>query len=153
MKAFPWMLAATMAYGTAFGQVYDSHRDPFKDLGFAKEQAAAQHKNILLDVGGNWCPWCLIFDRQVHTEPNRSLLIKGFVMVHVNHGIFFSGNGKFMKTLPPVNSYPHLFVMSPEGKILKDENMSDVSPDDKHAKAYDETKIQTFLKQWTPSAQ
>jgi thiol:disulfide interchange protein len=136
---------------TAGAQVYDSHRDPEKDLAFAKQQAAAQHKNILLDVGGNWCEWCLVLDRQLHTEPELSLLMKGFVVVHVNHGLMFHGNNKFLKQFPPVNSFPHLFVLAPDGKILKNVDNAEISPSEKHASQYDEAKIRAFLIQWTPA--
>ena len=46
--------------------IFDPTRDPAKDLAAAEAQAKAEHKNILLDVGGNWCSWCHLLDRTLH---------------------------------------------------------------------------------------
>src|SRR5690348_16127069 len=41
---------------------YDPTRDAAKDLELAMAMAAESKRNILLDVGGDWCVWCHILD-------------------------------------------------------------------------------------------
>ena len=143
------MVGCSVLY--AADKVYDSHRDPTKDLADAKVQATAEHKNILVDVGGNWCPWCVRLDRQLNTEPDRSLMLKGFVIVHVNVGIFFHKNGKFLEQFPRVVYVPHIFVLGPDGKMLKNVDVTTDLASDDHTKQYDEAKIRDFLIRWTPA--
>lgn len=144
------LTSSSFATAIAADKPFDSKRDPQRDLEAAEAQAKVEHKNILLDVGGNWCSWCLVLDGQLHHEPNQSLLGKGFVVVHVSHGIFFGTNDKFLRQFPKVRSYPHLFILAPDGHVLKEVDASEISPDDKHAKSYDEVKIHDLLVKWTP---
>ena len=50
-----------------------------------QKRAQAEHKNILMDVGGNWCPWCILLDRMLKDDPElHALLEKNYVLLHVN---------------------------------------------------------------------
>ena len=63
-------------------------------------QARAEHKNILMDVGGNWCPWCILVDRTLHEDAElKALLEKNYVLLHVD---FSQGheNTEFLKHYP-----------------------------------------------------
>jgi thiol:disulfide interchange protein len=143
------VLMAGCSVLSAADKVYDSHRDPTKDLADAKAQATAEHKNILVDVGGNWCPWCIRLDRQLNTEPYRRLMLKGFIVVHVNVGFYFHKNSKFLKQFPLVSDYPHLFVLGPDGTMLKNVDLkTDLASDDPTKQ---EAKTIDFLVRWTPA--
>ena len=41
-----------------YSQIYDDKRDPFKDAVAAINLAKATHRNVLIEIGGNWCTWC-----------------------------------------------------------------------------------------------
>ena len=81
-------LALILLFGRgafATEKVFDPSRDPGKDLLAAEALAKAHHKNILLDVGGNWCPWCILLDRTLHEDPKLAAAMeRTFVVVHVN---------------------------------------------------------------------
>src|SRR5437762_631742 len=55
------------------------------DVEAALKSAAASHKRVLLDFGGNWCTDCIVLDRYLR-EPGNAALLQKFVVVHVNVG-------------------------------------------------------------------
>ena len=89
MRGWQWA-SAVMALSlsvTAYAadKPFDPTRDSTRDLHAAMEQAQKEHKNILMDVGGNWCGWCLVLDRMLHEDPDlHSLLARNYVLLHVN---------------------------------------------------------------------
>jgi thioredoxin-related protein len=79
------VLLAGSASAIAAEKVFNPTRDAGADLQQAETQAKAEGKNILLDVGGNWCPWCLVLDRTLANDAGlHALLEKKYVVVHVN---------------------------------------------------------------------
>jgi thioredoxin-related protein len=64
---------------------FDPTRDPVKDLASAVALASKSDHRILLDVGGEWCPWCRKLDK--FFEDNKDVgefLQKNFIVVKIN---------------------------------------------------------------------
>ena len=74
---------------TALKKVYDPSRDAMKDIYQAIDEAKSTGRNVLCQVGGNWCPWCLKFadyaQRDTAIRNYMSLLLS---MIRVNLFIF-----------------------------------------------------------------
>ena len=93
MKAFKLIALAVLlafAAGTANSAGRDIYPDPAQaraDLSTALKTAAATHKRILLDFGGNWCGDCQVLDIYFHDPANRPILDANFVLVHINIGM------------------------------------------------------------------
>lgn len=133
---------------------FDSHRNPEQDLFEAKKQAAAEHKNIFLDFGGNWCPPCLELDRTLHED--RSLearLQRSFVVVHVDVGGIFSNKAatKLRQQFPKFKSYPHIIILGPDGRLLHDEISGDFMTNS-DGRGYSREVLAKFLDKWAPDA-
>src|SRR5260370_802820 len=112
------LLLFAAASSFAAEKIFDPTRDSAKDLAAAEVAANAQHKNILLDVGGNWCPWCILLDRTLHKDAKlNDALESNFVVVHVNWSID-SQNKAFLANYPKVSGYPFFFVLSSNGKLV-----------------------------------
>ncbi len=78
-------LAMASVGALAAEKPFDPTRDAAKDFRAAMAQAKSEHKNILMDVGGNWCPWCLVLDRTLAEDAGlHALLEKNYVVLHVN---------------------------------------------------------------------
>ncbi|RYZ31780.1 MAG: thioredoxin family protein, partial [Sphingobacteriales bacterium] len=45
--------------------LYDTAADAKSDIKRAVALAAKEHKNVMLQVGGNWCIWCTRFHNTV----------------------------------------------------------------------------------------
>jgi thioredoxin 1 len=79
-----------LAAGTARPATRDIYPEPGQakaDLAAALKTAAATHKRILLDFGGNWCGDCQVLDIYFHDPANRPILDANFVLVHINIGM------------------------------------------------------------------
>lgn len=48
---------------------FDPARDPAKDV--AAAATTAQGKRVIVDVGGQWCAWCHILDRDTAALQRR----------------------------------------------------------------------------------
>ena len=41
-----------------YSKVYDDQRNPFDDANAALALAKKTDRNVLIEIGGNWCTWC-----------------------------------------------------------------------------------------------
>jgi thioredoxin-related protein len=125
---------------------FDPAKDPRKDLQKAIAVAKKSGQRILLDVGGEWCSWCHKLDKFFQENKDVSdFLQKNFVVVKVNYSKE-NKNEKFLSRFPKVEGYPHLFVMSNRGKLLRSQETGALESGDHH----DHDKVLAFLKKWAP---
>jgi protein disulfide-isomerase len=66
---------------------YDEHADAAADVRQALSAAQAQHKQVLLVFGANWCPDCRELDKALHGS-SQSLIQGRFEVVKVDVGNF-----------------------------------------------------------------
>jgi thioredoxin 1 len=69
--------------------VHDIYPDPDRasaDVTAALTSAAANHKRVILDFGGNWCTDCHVLDSYFHSAANAPILEANYLLVHVNIG-------------------------------------------------------------------
>jgi len=144
------LLLFTVGSSFAADKIFDEKRDPAKDLSSAEAQAAAEHKNILLDVGGDWCSWCHLLDRTLNENSSlKSTLEKNYVVVHVNWSRE-NENEPFLSHYPIANGFPYLLVLSADGKLLHAQPTDALEADHKLASGYNQQAILTFLTSWAP---
>ena len=49
------------------------------------KKAKKEHKNVMIQAGGNWCIWCLRFNNFVQTTPElKTLVDNNYVYYHLN---------------------------------------------------------------------
>jgi len=126
---------------------FDPTRDPVKDLASAVALASKSDQRILLDVGGEWCPWCRKLDK--FFDDNKDVgefLHKDFIVVKINFSQE-NQNAKFLSQYPTIKGYPHMFVLDADGKLLHSQNTGDLENGDHH----DHDKVLAFLKKWAPT--
>jgi thiol:disulfide interchange protein len=140
------ILVSAVAF--AADKPFDPKRDPAQDLAAAEAQAQAAHKNILLDVGGNWCGWCLVLDRFVHEQPEVRARLDRFVVVHVNWSMD-NRNDAFLSRYGKPNAFPYYFVLSPEGKLLKAQSTDVFETDHKLGDGYSAEQLEKFFDRWS----
>ena len=68
------------------GNIYPDSGRGASDLETALAQAAREHKRIIVDFGGNWCPECRVLNIYLHDPVNLALLKTNYVLVHINVG-------------------------------------------------------------------
>lgn len=148
MKTLLLALALCLVPAAALAQSsgpFDPTRDAAADLTAAEHKATAEHKLILLDVGGNWCIWCRIFDKLSNEDPKlHDVLEKRYVIVHVNMSKE-NENKAFLGQYPKVPGYPHFFVLKSSGKLLISQDTSVFERTHKSADGYDPATLTDFF--------
>ncbi len=128
-------------------EAFDPQRDAEKDIHEATVEAAHTGRRILLDVGGEWCIWCKRLDAFFGSHPKASeLLHANFVVVKVNYSKE-NKNEKVLAGFPKIPGYPHFFVLDAAGTLILSQDTGLLE----EGKGYSESKIMTFLAQWTPA--
>jgi len=125
---------------------FDPGRDAAKDIQSALREAKRSNRNVLLDVGGNWCIWCRRLDQ--FFEQNRDLeefMQAHYVVVKVNYSEE-NKNQEVLSRYPKIPGYPHLFVLDAGGNLLHSQDTGLLESSDHH----DRDKVMAFLKQWIP---
>ena len=129
--------------------MFDPARDAKKDLEDAIHQAQANHKRILLDVGGEWCIWCHRLDSLfLQNKDLAEFLQKHYVVVKINVSKE-NMNRDFLSNYPKVAGYPHLFVLDRNGKLLRSQDTGELEyPKNYPVKGHDKKKVFNFLRKW-----
>ena len=150
-KLIPLVAAVALFAGTARSATHDIYPDPAaakSDLSTALKSAAAAHKRILLDFGGNWCGDCQVLDIYFHNEANKPILESNFVLVHINVGHMDENLAIAEKyQIPLKRGVPALAVLSPAGKLL----YSQKSGEFEAMRNMDPSSVTQFLVRWRPA--
>ena len=121
------------------------------DIASAESEAAASHRRVLVDFGGDWCTDCKVFDAYLK-RPENAALVQRYVIVHVNVGAKgITENFSIARRygIPLEKGVPALAVLDEKGRVIHSqksgefEDMRHMSPDAVH----------DFLQQWSGSAQ
>lgn len=125
-------------------EIFDPTRDAEKDIRFGVALAKKQRKRVLLDVGGEWCPWCKKLDKMFRTDAEvAAALAKSYVVIKVNYSRE-NENKAVLARYPKISGYPHLFVLDDRGKLLHSQDTGLLESGDHH----DHDKVMAFLTAW-----
>ena len=142
-----------LAAGTAKPATRDIYPDPGQakaDVAAALKTAAATHKRILLDFGGNWCGDCQVLDIYFHDPANRPILDANFVLVHINIGMTDANLELAKKYEVPLDKgVPALAVLSENGKLLYSQKGGEFEA----MRRMQSSSVTSFLVQWKPAKQ
>ncbi len=118
------------------------------DITAGLHEAAASHRRVLVDFGGDWCTDCKVFDAYMK-RPENAALVQRYVVVHVNVGAKgITENFAVAKRygIPLEKGVPALAVLRWDGKVIhaqkagEFEDMRHMSPEAVH----------DFLEKWKP---
>ena len=127
--------------------IYPDAAQAKKDLAAALKTAAATHKRVLLDFGGNWCGDCQVLDYYFHDPKNAPLLDANFVLVHINIGHMDENVDVARRyNVPLERGVPAMAVLSERGKLL----YSQKSGEFEAMRRMESSAVTEFLVQWKP---
>lgn len=130
-----------------YSKYYDDQRDPFKDAAEAIELAQKTDRNVLIEIGGNWCTWCKKMDAFLEVNPHvYQALHQKYVLLKINVSDS-NENDAFMKALPPVLGYPHMYISTARGKMILSKDTAELLEGSK----YSEQRWLAFLNKWQAS--
>lgn len=139
-------------------KVYNEDINPIEQIDQAVAKAKTEGKFVICQVGGNWCPWCLLFADFISNDSTISKMIDdNFVYIHVNYNPRKSKDAekaelakKLMERLnrPARFGFPVFIVLDEEGKVIHIQDSGLLE----EGKGYNQEKVLSFFKNWTPKA-
>jgi len=140
--------------GTTFSQevkkLYDPSLDGMKQLKEAIAQAKSSGKHLLVQYGGNWCPWCVKFDAFCKNDPDISKIISdNYLPVKLNYSSENqnSPSNEFLGN-PRRFGFPVLIIVDGKGKVLHIQDSGLLE----EGQGYSKDKVLRFFKNWTATA-
>jgi thioredoxin 1 len=97
---------------------YDEKADARADVALAISRAAATHKYVLLDFGGNWCPDCRITAGVLAMSGVETWIDKNFVVVFIDAGRMNKNLDIAQAYDVKITAVPTMIVLDPEGRML-----------------------------------
>lgn len=109
--------------------------------------AKKEHKNIMIQAGGNWCIWCLRFNNYVQqTAELKKLVDDNFVYYHLN----WSPENKNEKVFTSYGNpgekfgYPVFIILDENGKQIHTQDSSVLE----EGSGYSLEKVKEFFNTW-----
>jgi thioredoxin-related protein len=131
-------------------RLYDPKANAATDIAGAIKRARLENKHVILQAGGNWCSWCIEFNRFVHADPQiDSLLNKCFVIYDLNYSEENQNKQVFADLgYPQRFGFPVFIILNQEGNRIHTQNSGYLE----QGRSYNKQKVMDFLLQWTPQA-
>lgn len=132
------------------GKLYDPDANAVLQISHAVARADSSGKNVFLQIGGNWCPWCIRFNKFCKDDSViDTLLNNNYVVAHINYSKE-NKNLDVLKSLgfPQRFGFPVIVILDSKGKEIHIQDSGLLEKD----KSYDRNKVITFLTNWTPAA-
>jgi thiol:disulfide interchange protein len=151
MKALVIILSITISFSaTAADSLYHPKADARKEIALAVAKARAQKKQVLIQAGGNWCGWCIEFNRFVTNDTSlHSIIQANYIVYHLNYSQENKNPAIFKEYgFPNRFGFPVFLVLNADGKLIHTQNSSYLEL----GKSYDAPKVKEFLLSWTNKA-
>jgi len=138
--------------------IYNPQANAQGDIDAAVAKAAKANKNVLIQVGGNWCIWCIRFHDLVNKTPELNKYISdNFETVLVNYSPEVKNTEVLNKLGNPGRfGYPVFVVLNSKGEVLHIQDSGYLERDEQEAKTdgpgHSVKKVLSFLKNWTTAA-
>jgi thioredoxin 1 len=140
-------LHGPMHFQMAMEDLYPAGANAQEDIRQAILKAGADHKNVLLVFGGNWCIDCHLLDLDFHDPGNASLLAANYVLVDVNIGEYDRNLDVARKYgIPLSKGVPALVVLDGAGHVLYAQRNAEFE----NMRVKDASAVTTFLLKWKP---
>jgi thioredoxin-related protein len=144
------LITASVAQEKTKPTLYNPAADAGADIAAAVKQAAAENKHVFLQLGGNWCGWCILYNNLVTSNDTlKTYMEKNYVTVHVNYSQE-NFNDAVFKSLdyPQRFGFPVFVILDGKGKRLHTQNSAYLEK----GKGHDPKKVLEFLESWSPGS-
>ena len=144
------MVSAASAQDMKAFKLYNPYENVDSALQVVYKKAAAQNKQVFIQIGGNWCVWCARYNEFVTKDTQiDSLVNANYIVYHLN----YSPENKNSKTLaklgfPQRFGFPVFIVLDAKGNRLHTQNSAYLEKE----KSYNKALVMEFYKHWTKTA-
>ena len=128
--------------------IYPEPEQAQADLAAGLKAAAASHKHVIVDFGGNWCGDCQVLDIYFHDPSNKPLLDANYVLVHINIGHMDQNQAIAERYQVPLKKgVPALAVLDEHGRLLYSQRTGEFES----MRRMESSAVTSFLLQWKPA--
>jgi thiol-disulfide isomerase/thioredoxin len=106
-----------------FNETADAHAD----VALALSRAAATHKYVLLDFGGNWCPDCRVTSGVLEMKEVQPWIARNFIVVPIDVGRMNKNLDIAEAYGQKIHAVPTIVILDASGKILNAGNPTALS--------------------------
>jgi thioredoxin-related protein len=128
-------------------KIYNPDADAKKEVATAVAKASAEGKHVFLQIGGNWCSWCVRFHKMVTEDMKMdSLIHANYEVVKVNYSKE-NNNNELLATLgyPQRFGFPVFVILDGTGKVLHIQDSGYLEQD----KGYSQEKVERLFLNWS----
>jgi thioredoxin 1 len=129
-------------------ELYPADADAHAEIKEAEQNAAKEHKRVLLVFGANWCGDCRALDRAFHRGDFASVM-GSYEIVHVDIGPDGKKNADLVQKydIPLDKGVPALAVLESDGRLV----VSQKNGEFENAHAMSPQVFLEFLNRWKPA--
>lgn len=131
-------------------KLYNPSANAKVDIANTLKRAESERKHVLIQIGGNWCGWCILLDRKLNSNDTlKNALMNNFIVYHLNYSSE-NKNADILASMgyPQRFGFPVLIVLDSKGNRLHTQNTSYLE----EGKGHNTKKVLAFLNNWSPSA-
>lgn len=139
-----------VACGQETKKLYDTSLDGMKQIKEAMAAAQSARKHVLIQFGGNWCPWCIRFDAFSKADPEISKVIAdNYIPVKLNYSPEnYNDAANVYLGNPTRFGFPVFIILDGKGKVLHIQDSGLLE----EGEGYSQKKVLGFFQNWTPAA-
>jgi thioredoxin-related protein len=131
-------------------KLYNPDADAKTDIQNIVTKANAEGKHVLLQIGGNWCSWCVRFNKKVtENDTLKNALKENYITYHLNYSKE-NWNEELLADLgyPQRFGFPVFVVLDGKGNRLHTQSSVYLEED----KGYSTEKVLEFFNNWSTTA-
>jgi len=141
------VLLLTGSLAVAAERIYPDVSAAKADIAAALKDAAATHRRVIVDFGGDWCTDCKVLDLNFRRPENATLLAQRYVVVHVNvgdRGIRENFALADRYGIPLRKGVPALAVLEADGRVVYSQRNGEFES----MRSMDPRSVHAFLERW-----
>ncbi len=147
---FLLLVSASAGFSQTKPKIYHPEANAEAELKAAIQKAQASGKHVLVQVGGNWCSWCLLFhDKVQKNDTLNTYLNANYEVVHLNYSPENKNEAALERLeFPQRFGFPVFVVLDGKGKRLHTQNSAYLE----EGKGHSTQAVLGFFKDWAPAA-
>jgi len=145
---FLFFSVVSISQGTKKINLYNPDENAETNIANAIIESKRSGKHVLIQIGGNWCSWCIRFHEFVKKDAQLdSLMNANYIVYHLNYSKE-NYNAKFLTkyNFPQRFGFPVFLILDSEGHLLHTQN-SWYLEDGKTS--YEREKVKSFFAEWS----
>jgi thioredoxin-related protein len=131
-------------------KIYNPDADAKAELTSAIKKASDEGKHVFLQIGGNWCTWCLKYHNFIEADNEiKSYVNDNYVVLKVNYDEK-NKNEDLLAELgyPQRFGFPVFVILNSKGERIHTQNSAYLEKES----SYDRDRVIQFYKHWSPTA-